>query len=126
MKRVLAFGTFDGIHSGHRAFLREARGYGDHLTVVVAADSVVERLKGRRPKRTLSERAAAMRAEPGVDEVVDGDHEIGAWDVLERVRPDRIALGFDQELLRASLEIHLATLDRRPELVVMRKYERGE
>ena len=41
MKKVLVFGTFDGLHEGHKDFLRQAKQYGDHLTVVVGRDSTV-------------------------------------------------------------------------------------
>jgi FAD synthetase len=47
--RVIAFGVFDGLHEGHRHFLREARKLGGRLTVAVAHDEAVVMLKGRRP-----------------------------------------------------------------------------
>lgn len=37
--RVMVFGVFDGLHPGHRAFLRQARKKGDKLIVVVARDN---------------------------------------------------------------------------------------
>lgn len=36
------------------------------------------------------------------------DAQVGAWTVLERLRPDVVALGYDQQLLRADLERALA------------------
>jgi len=44
-KIVLVFGTFDGLHDGHRFFLTEARKLGDRLIASVATDEIVERIK---------------------------------------------------------------------------------
>jgi cytidyltransferase-like protein len=43
---VMVFGTFDGIHDGHRYFLNEAKKFGDKLVVAVAKDTTVKTLKG--------------------------------------------------------------------------------
>jgi cytidyltransferase-like protein len=103
MKKVLVFGTFDGLHPGHRAFLRQARRCGDHLTVAVAPDAIVRQLKGRLPKIEFSRRCEQLRLEPDVDEVVASDLQLGTWEILDRVNPDVIGLGYDQILLKESL-----------------------
>lgn len=94
--KVLVFGTFDLLHPGHRFLLKEASARG-RLTVVVARDRNVQRIKGRFPAHDEDERMSLVRAAaPGAD-VVLGDAE----DFLVPVRavdPDLILLGYDQKL----------------------------
>jgi len=123
MKRVMVFGVFDGVHEGHRAFLREAKTQGEYLIVVVAQDAVVEMLKGHRPKWNILDRVEHLRKEDGVDEVVAGDGDLGEWFVLETYKPDVIALGYDQDALKSELEKYLETKDWQPELKVMQSFE---
>jgi len=123
MKTVLVFGTFDGVHEGHRAFLREARSLGDHLIAVVAQDAVVEMIKGRRPKWNILERIEHIQKEDGVNEVVMGDGDLGEWRVLEKYKPNVIALGYDQTVLKTELERHFAGRSDAPALRVMRSFE---
>jgi len=49
-KKVLVFGTFDGLHEGHKNFFKQAREFGDFLVVVVGRDSTIVKTKGRPPK----------------------------------------------------------------------------
>jgi len=41
-KRVMVFGVFDGLHEGHKSFLRQARKYGGELRAVVAQAAGLE------------------------------------------------------------------------------------
>ena len=43
MKRVLIFGTFDGIHEGHLNLFKQAKKYGDYLIVVVGRDENIKK-----------------------------------------------------------------------------------
>jgi len=73
---VLASGTFDLIHYGHVWYLEEAKRIGgdnSRLVVLVTRDRTVEKLKGRKPILPEDQRR-----------------------VIEEVRPDIIALGYDQ------------------------------
>ena len=45
MVKVMATGTFDILHLGHIYYLKESKRLGDTLTVVVATDATVRRLK---------------------------------------------------------------------------------
>ena len=104
MKTVMAFGVFDGLHDGHRHFLREARKLGEHLTVAVAHDEVVFELKKHAPRYSGVERLRALVSEGLADRVSVGDREPGVWNIVEEVRPDIIALGYDQKEIRKHLE----------------------
>ncbi|MDP2703879.1 MAG: adenylyltransferase/cytidyltransferase family protein [bacterium] len=103
VKKVLVFGTFDGIHEGHRVFLRQAHKCGDNLIVAVAKDEVVEKLKGHKPTKDLGQRTKDLRNTGFVDEVIEGDLDLGSWGVIGKVKPNVIALGYDQGGLKEAL-----------------------
>ena len=94
--RVLIFGTFDGLHPGHHFVIDKARSRGD-VTVVVARDRNVDRIKGRMARQPEEERAEAIRrAYPDVT-VILGD-SVDFLAPLRTVKPDLILLGYDQRL----------------------------
>ena len=68
-KVVYADGTFDLFHSGHVAFLKRARCYGNYLIVGVLGDECVESYKCR-PVLTLHERARFLKCVQIVDEII--------------------------------------------------------
>lgn len=119
----MVFGTFDGIHEGHRAFLKAARQEGDYLIAVIPQDHVVEALKGRKPRYPVRERLRTLEMEDAVDQVVMGDGEPGAWEVVRTYRPDVIAVGYDQKALEKSLRDYFAAALRRPRLKRMPGYK---
>jgi cytidyltransferase-like protein len=49
MKRILAVGVFDLFHVGHLRFLKYARAQGDHLSVAVTSDAIVQFNKQKTP-----------------------------------------------------------------------------
>jgi len=98
MTRIVVFGTFDMIHAGHEDLFRQARALASdpYLIVSIATDKNVERIKGRKPRHLQNERRGALAAHALVDEAVIGD-ETGYVDHIGLLRPDIIALGYDQE-----------------------------
>jgi rfaE bifunctional protein nucleotidyltransferase chain/domain len=67
-KVVFTNGCFDLIHSGHVAYLEQARGLGVGLLVALNSDESVRRLKGKdRPLNSLEDRARVMAALGSVD-----------------------------------------------------------
>jgi FAD synthetase len=108
MKKVMAFGSFDMLHKGHEAYLKEAKSYGDYLIVIVARDESIIRFKGRKPKNDENSRLGQIKKLDFVDEAVLGSNG-NIFDVLEEYSPDVICLGYDQktveeEKLREELE----------------------
>lgn len=94
--RVLLFGTFDHLHPGHRFVLDEAVKRGD-LTVIIARDTTVQKLKGKPPVEPEQERMAAVQQAVLSARVLLGDSD----DYLRPVRkntPELILLGYDQVL----------------------------
>jgi FAD synthetase len=123
MKKVMVFGVFDGVHEGHRHFLKEAKSLGDYLIVAVTQNHIVEHLKGHAPTLDLSERFEHLRREDAVDEIVIGDAELSTYEVVKQHRPDVIALGYDQKLLKEDLEKNRAKFDWPLEFRVVSAYE---
>ena len=69
MKIVIATGGFDPIHSGHIAYLTEAKKLGDLLFVGVNSDAWLERKKGR-AFMPVEERMAIVGGLKCVDQVL--------------------------------------------------------
>lgn len=94
MVRVMATGVFDLLHPGHIQYLAEAKKLGDELVVVVARDSTAERFK-HRPIVHEGQRLEMVSALKPVGKAVLG-HEGSIYEILDEIRPDVIALGYDQ------------------------------
>lgn len=105
MTRVLATGTFDLLHPGHTYFLMKARDLGDELFVIVARDSNVT----HKPKPVVPEeqRLEMVKALGMVDRALLGS-EIDMFEPLKQIKPDIIALGYDQRFDTNFLEKELA------------------
>lgn len=102
----MASGVFDLLHTGHLHYLEEARKLGDELVVVVARDSTVRREK-HEPITPEGVRRELVEALKPVDEAILGG-EGDMYEVVEKIRPNIIALGYDQqhdeEAIRGELE----------------------
>lgn len=105
MRRVMAQGTFDVIHPGHLHYFRESAGLGDELYVVIARDS---RMRDRKNLYMDEEsRREVVEALEMVDAAVLGS-EGSIFQSVERVEPDVITLGYDQQFDIDRLETDLA------------------
>jgi FAD synthetase len=99
-KKVLASGVFDLLHLGHVRFLEEAKrtsGPNAELIVIVARDSTVENRKGTRPVMPENQRCALVDSLKVVDCAILGFEGFDIGKVIEKIRPDVIAVGYDQE-----------------------------
>jgi FAD synthetase len=94
MVKVMATGTFDLLHPGHIYYLKEAKKLGDTLAVVVATDATVRRLK-HEPVNPEEIRLNLIKELKMVDKAYLG-HEDDMYEIVEEIKPDIIALGFDQ------------------------------
>ena len=106
-KIVLATGAFDLLHYGHLNFLEEAKRAGGRnakLVVVVARDKTVEARKGKKPVVPEDQRRALIEALKPVDEVILGFEDMNYEAVIEKLKPDIIAVGYDQSDIRRSVE----------------------
>jgi FAD synthetase len=105
IKVVLAGGVYDVLHVGHLAALTEAKTLGDVLVVVVATDVTVETLKGRKPVVPEEDRRTLVEGLKPVDIAILGYEDVGFGfeQVLQEVKPDIVAFGFDQENLEKTV-----------------------
>jgi len=121
MSRVMATGVFDILHPGHLHFLIEAKSLGDELVVVVATDATVRKHKHEpiTPEKMRVEMVGALKP---VDRALLG-HEGDMFDIVLQVKPDIIALGFDQRFDEKDLERRLAERGLIVKVVRMHKFE---
>ena len=106
-KIVLATGAFDLIHYGHLNFLEEAKRAGGRnakLIVIVARDRTVEARKGKRPVVPEDQRRALIEALKPVDDVILGFEDMDYEAVIEKLKPNVIAVGYDQLDIKRSVE----------------------
>ena len=97
---VLASGTFDLLHLGHVRFLEEAKKAGGkdaELIVIVARDSTVKARKGKKPIMPEDQRRALVESLKVVDEAILGWEDFSIDKVIEKIKPDVIAVGHDQD-----------------------------
>lgn len=106
MVRVLATGVFDIIHLGHLHYLEKSRELGDELVVVVATDNTVRKRK-HEPITPEAMRVELVQGLKPVDEAVLGKDGEDIYEVVLELRPDIIALGYDQHFEPEKLEADL-------------------
>lgn len=122
MRTVMVFGSFDGLHEGHKDFLRQARLHGTRLIVNLAPDTIIKQLKGREPEHDFEARKAALEAESTVDAVLAGDAQLGTYRTVVAERPDTIALGYDQDALEQDLRDWIDSTARPIKIVKLKPY----
>lgn len=95
-EHVVIFGTFDLLHPGHHFVVQEAMKRGS-VSIVVARDQSVERIKGRLPAQSEVVRQQALAiCFPSVRVLLGSlTHFL---EPIRELRPDRIVLGYDQRL----------------------------
>ena len=94
-KIVLAGGVFDIIHPGHIHTLTAAKALGDVLVVAIATDKTAQKMKKMKPLHDQELRCELVSSLSMVDEAIVG-HEEDIFETVKQVKPDIIALGYDQ------------------------------
>lgn len=107
-KKVMIFGTFDGLHEGHLDFFKQAKKLSGktELIVSIARDKNVAKLKGQIPLFNEKKRMSLVKKCDLVDKVVLsglGDH----IPHIIKEAPDIIALGYDQKFYIKNLKKYL-------------------
>lgn len=69
MKKVITYGTFDLLHTGHINILRRAKQLGDYLVVAISSDEFNAQ-KGKKAYYSFEQRKAILEAIRYVDEVI--------------------------------------------------------
>lgn len=123
MTKVLVFGTFDGLHEGHKDFFRQAKEYGDYLIVVVGRDSTVLKVKKRLPKFNENDRLEAVQKADFVDYARLGNEGISPYKVIEDIKPNVICLGYDQTHFTEKLEEKIKEMGLKIEIKRLKAYK---
>jgi FAD synthetase len=119
-KIVLASGVFDLLHLGHVRFLEDAKragGKNAKLIVIIARDRTIEKTKGRKPIMSEDQRCALVESLRVVDEAVLGYEGLEIGEVIEKIKPDFIALGYDQTEMEKEVKEYIKT-HKMPVMVV--------
>ncbi|UCE16483.1 MAG: FAD synthase [Candidatus Bathyarchaeota archaeon] len=124
-KIVLASGNFDLLHLGHVKYLEEAKRAGGEnakLIVIVARDSTVKKRKGKKPVMSAGQRRSLVEALKVVDKAILGYEELDINKVLEKIRPDIIAVGHDQDEMERAVEKAIAEKGLNVQIVKIGKF----
>ena len=96
LKVVLVGGVFDLIHPGHIHTLKAAKEQGDVLVVIIARTTTAQKIKSERKiYHNENQRKELVSSLSFVDLVLIG-REGTLYDSVEYVKPNVIALGYDQ------------------------------
>jgi len=95
LRVVLAGGVFDIIHPGHIHTLKAAKALGDILVVAIATDKTAQKMKKRIPLHNQELRRELVDCLSMVDVAIVG-HENNIFETVKLVKPEIIALGYDQ------------------------------
>ena len=108
LKVVLIGGVFDIVHPGHIHTLKDAKSQGDVLVVVVARSSTALKINKQRKiyhdENLRKELVSSIRY---VDYAIIG-REGTLYDTVDFVKPDIIALGYDQVHTEKEIAVNCA------------------
>ena len=128
-KIVLASGVFDLLHLGHVKFLEEAKkagGKNAELIVIIARDHTVEKTKGRKPVMPENQRRSLVESLRMVDAAVLGLENFDIGTVIEKIKPDVVALGYDQGDMEKQVCEYVAEHRLAVKVVRVGKFEEDE
>lgn len=121
MVRVLATGTFELLHPGHLLYLEEAKKLGDELFVIVGRDVNVRKRK-RMPIISEEQRLKMVSALKVVDKAILGSEE-DMYAPLYSIKPEIIAIGYDQAFDEAVLEQGLRERGFNTKVIRIKKHD---
>lgn len=134
-KRIMVFGTFDGLHPGHLNFFKQARALvaqvpgqardlarGGFLIFSVARDRNVLKIKGQLPVLSERQRVALLQKTKLADKVVLSGLKNHLPHILKE-RPDIIALGYDQKDYIKNLKKDLKAKNLSVKIVRLKPYK---
>lgn len=93
MKVGITFSTFDLLHAGHVAMLREAKEVCDYLICGLQVDPSLDRAEKNSPVQTLVERHVQLSGVKYVDEIICYQSEDDVIDILEMFNVDVKIMG---------------------------------
>lgn len=134
MKQTMKIGftcsTFDLLHSGHIAMLREAKEHCDYLIAGLQYDPSIDREEKNSPAQTIVERYVQLSAVKYVDEIIVYSTERDLEDILEMFHIDVRILGDEYRnkdftgkdiCKRRGIQLHFNKRDHRFSTSALRK-----
>lgn len=128
-RTVLASGTFDLLHLEHVKYLEAAKKAGGEnakLIVIVTRDSTAEKRRGKRPVISEDHRRALVEALKIVDEAILGYEEADIGKVIEKIKPDVVAIGHDQNDVERAVRKAIAEKGLNIQIVKIEKFGKDE
>jgi len=128
-KIVLASGTFDLLHLGHVKYLEEAKragGRNAELIVIVARDGTVEKRRGTKPIIPENQRRALVGSLKVVDDAILGYENFDIEKVIQKIKPDVIALGYDRSDIQQAVRDYVKEKRLVIKVVKISKFEDEE
>lgn len=96
MKKVITYGTFDLLHTGHINILKRAKALGDYLVVAISSDEF-NAGKGKKAYYSFEQRKAILEAIRYVDEVIAEDNWEQKSEDIPKHHVDVFVMGDDWE-----------------------------
>jgi FAD synthetase len=122
--RIMVFGTFDGLHKGHLDFFKQAKNFtkNSFLIVSIARDKNVFKIKGKYPKIKEKARMILVSKTKLVDKVVLSGLKNHIPHIV-RMRPDIVALGYDQKAYVKNLKKDLKNKGTLVKIIRLKPYK---
>lgn len=99
LKKGFLAGTFDNFHIGHQFLIAQALNSVDFLTIVVARDETVLKVKGFSPQNKEEERVSRLEKENYPQTKIRlGRSDQDFFQTLREESPDILFLGYDQKI----------------------------
>jgi FAD synthetase len=105
---IMLFGTFDHLHAGHQNFIEQARSLAPKnttpiLVAVLARDKTVKQIKQSKPDNPEKTRKKNLEETRWADMAILGNKR-DKYKVIKKLKPNIIALGYDQFAFTHQLE----------------------
>ena len=128
-KIVLASGTFVLLHLGHVKYLEDAKKTGGRnakLVVIVARDETVQKRKNLKPIMPEDHRRALVESLKVVDEAILGFQDLDILAVIEKLKPDVIAVGYDQNSIEEQVRKIVTQQELPVQIIKISKFGKDE
>ena len=102
----MVFGSFDLVHKGHIYFFKKAKKLGKELIVIIARNKTIKKFKNKPPLYDEEQRIQHVKDTNIPDKVILG-HKKDPYKIIREIKPDIIALGYDQDSFTKGLEQEL-------------------
>lgn len=124
--RIMVFGTFDGLHEGHRHFFKQAKKLSikSYLIVSIARDRNVKVIKKALPGLNEKKRMLLVRKSGLADKVVLSGIRNHIPHIVKE-KPDIIALGYDQRFYVKNLKNKLKNKGLQTSVVRLKPFKKS-